>query len=651
MSYLLLVHIGPVQDFIASARRTRDLAFGSWFLSELSRAAAREIVARNGLSSLIFPAPAREEMLQPHNGDFVVPNKIIAVVQQPPQAFGEQVRQAVIKRLHAIRDEAYRHIHFAGNMRSRAEEQVEALVEFFWVALPFQGEAYQHTRAQLEAMMAARKSTRNFSQVRGDTVPKSSISGQLESVIPEYEYPLPGASEEKKRNTLRWLYNNYGAGPAERLSGVDLLKRRGVTAYGEHFPSTSHIATVPFLKRLEVLKHDHLKKARDAWESYITLVKEKAFSPQLERVPDWYPAHPLLDRYEGSMLLEGRLVDILYAPGEDMTRSSAPMQMAKQALQQFYTVLDDQFKKLDLFPKRPDPYYAFLQADGDGMGEIIDAQAAHGEARHRLLSQTLSDFAGKARDIVKQHQGAIVYAGGDDVLAFLPLHMVLECARQLASAFRDTLQEFEDQEGRKPSLSVGIAIAHHLDSLQRVRRLAKNAEDQAKRIEGKNALCVALSKRSGETYTIAGQWDNLDRSMQRLVDFAMRGAIPHGTPYELRDLVLRLGLSIDEPATNAQQPTDHPYAEVIKVDAVRILKRKLSVPQGKFPPDQVEEIERFFTARLGIQQKPYPDQKPHPDLEQIQPVFIGELIHELIIAQVLASAKQMGQPEREHSRK
>jgi CRISPR-associated protein Cmr2 len=36
MSYLMIIGIGPVQEFIASARRSRDLWFGSWLLSELS---------------------------------------------------------------------------------------------------------------------------------------------------------------------------------------------------------------------------------------------------------------------------------------------------------------------------------------------------------------------------------------------------------------------------------------------------------------------------------------------------------------------------------------------------------------------------------------------------------------------------------------
>ena len=39
--YLISIAIGPVQDFIASARRSRDLWFGSWLLSELSKTAAR----------------------------------------------------------------------------------------------------------------------------------------------------------------------------------------------------------------------------------------------------------------------------------------------------------------------------------------------------------------------------------------------------------------------------------------------------------------------------------------------------------------------------------------------------------------------------------------------------------------------------------
>ena len=45
MKYLLTLSIGPVQDFIATARRSRDLWFGSWLLSELSRAVVADAKA------------------------------------------------------------------------------------------------------------------------------------------------------------------------------------------------------------------------------------------------------------------------------------------------------------------------------------------------------------------------------------------------------------------------------------------------------------------------------------------------------------------------------------------------------------------------------------------------------------------------------
>jgi hypothetical protein len=40
MKYLLSISIGPVQDFIATARRSRDLWFGSWLLREIRPAVA-----------------------------------------------------------------------------------------------------------------------------------------------------------------------------------------------------------------------------------------------------------------------------------------------------------------------------------------------------------------------------------------------------------------------------------------------------------------------------------------------------------------------------------------------------------------------------------------------------------------------------------
>ncbi len=199
--------------------------------------------------------------------------------------------------------------------------------------------------------------------------------------------------------------------------------------------------------------------------------------------------------------------------------------------------------------------------------------------------------------------------------------------------------EFADRKDRTPSLSVGIAIMHHLDSLRKARDIAQEAEHHAKGVPGKNALAITISKRSGEDYHIAGQWNDIDISLQRLVGFFRNGAIPVGTAYELRDLALHLDASTYEQPFEAQR--DGPHAKVIQLDALRILQRKLYVPLGKFPKGKAEGVERFFKARLGI------EQELQPDVEHIQAISLNELIHELIVAQVMADAKQLAKPEQE----
>ena len=109
--HLLIISIGPVQEFIASARRSRDLWFGSWLLSELSKAAALRIVNQhqNDLSCLIFPAAENLGDLQ-EGSNFNVVNKIVALVAQDPSTFDQAIWQAILSRLKEIRDEAYSHL-------------------------------------------------------------------------------------------------------------------------------------------------------------------------------------------------------------------------------------------------------------------------------------------------------------------------------------------------------------------------------------------------------------------------------------------------------------------------------------------------------------------------------------------------------------
>src|SRR5579875_906188 len=135
VNYLLYVSIGPVQPFIASARRTRDLWFGSYLLSELSRTVAHTLMKHGG--QLIFPAPSTERDLAEI---YSVANKVVAMIDTPQDdlpSLGQELRTAVDslleQKLESILNE--QEIKKRVNV-AMAYQQVKDFVELMWVALP-----------------------------------------------------------------------------------------------------------------------------------------------------------------------------------------------------------------------------------------------------------------------------------------------------------------------------------------------------------------------------------------------------------------------------------------------------------------------------------------------------------------------------------
>ncbi|WP_029214553.1 type III-B CRISPR-associated protein Cas10/Cmr2 [Kallotenue papyrolyticum] len=529
--WLFLATLGPVQEFIAAARRTRDLWFGSWWLSELSRVAAATVRENGG--KLIFPGtdPAQA-------GQSSFANKILAVLDRDPAELGERVQQAVAERQAQLWVDAQARIK--GRLADEpALAQIQDLPEVYWAAVPLPDHsAYAEARRAVEALMAARKATRDFAPVTwGDAVPKSSIDGQRESVIPEDAYPQ-GLGDPQRRSKIDALYEQYRAGPAERLSGVDLLKRHArPESMQPSFSSTADVAVRTLLRRLETLDRS---VAQQAWQTYLHALKTLAGTARLAEERARREAHWLLEHYDGGLLLESRV-------GELFDDDAQARQQALAALADFYRAV-----RCD----RPQPYYAILVADGDRMGATIDNQSSM-EA-HQDLSQRQSHFAQAARAIVQNHDGSLVYAGGDDVLALLPLHTVLQCARELHRRFEEIINppgqppRFTDGHGAPPTLSVGIAIVHYIEPLGDALALARAAERVAKRVPDKNALAITLSKRSGADITVQGRWGELDTRLEQFVILHRLDALPDGAAFQLRDLAERLTPKQGQPTLPSQ---------------------------------------------------------------------------------------------------
>ena len=621
MGYLFQVSIGPVQPFIASARRTRDLWFGSHLLSELSRTAAQTIEMNGG--RLIFPASSDKKT-------YSVANKVLAVIHEPPHELDAQLRQAISLYLHTHKNAIYEQCRGVQWIdKHTMAQQLDDLIELNWVALPYNSStSYSETRAWLEAIMSRRKNIRNFRKVTwGATHHKSSIDGQLEAVIAGSRYPERRDSLQERSWKAKNLYALFKVNPTERLSGVDLFKRLGAEQEGKAVLSTSHVATLPYLERLKKLDSIQQATARKNLWKYIQQAQEIAELDTLHFNKDeatftCFDHFILRSETARQQLLDGAI----FFPQRLLDRDPNPN--TNTAINAATLLLDDFFRSVDTYLRdrdawqasaRPSPYYAMLKADGDSMGKIIDAWAKRedGMQRHQRLSQALDDFAASVPDSVYQYQGMLIYAGGDDVLALLPLHTVVDCAHTLSDKFKSKLDEFKI-DGLTPGLSVGIAIVHHLELLDEARELVGKAEHQAKGVEGKNALAILLSKRSGETYTVADQWGKLDTTLQNLMYYCYQQIIPGGMAYELRDSAQRLGTALPE---------------VLLSDVKRIIHRKLFVPQPK-DTQKAQEAERYLWKQLGIKD----------DSSIISPtssVNMNDFAHALIIAQMLADAKRV----------
>lgn len=190
---------------------------------------------------------------------------------------------------------------------------------------------------------------------------------------------------------------------------------------------------------------------------------------------------------------------------------------------------------------KPPVYYAILKLDGDDLGgwlrgeksprvrEVmhpkllsyfegleakaqagLDAKRPVGPALHAAISTALANFALYAvPEIVRKHQGTVIYSGGDDTLVLLPVSRALPCACQLRQAYMSDYYTHNDRErlmmGGRATISGGLVVVHAKDDLRLALEDVRRAEDRAKEA-GKDALCITIRRRSGEHTSAICPW-------------------------------------------------------------------------------------------------------------------------------------------------
>jgi len=225
-------------------------------------------------------------------------------------------------------------------------------------------------------------------------------------------------------------------------------------------------------------------------------------------------------------------------------------------------------KKLTKKAEEPNPYYSVIMLDADFMGRWLSGEKLPAienaysskiweklsddfkkglkenlnrkiltPAIHSTISHALRNYSIEfVRKIVEEeHLGRLVYAGGDDILAFINLRDLLEVMRKLRAAFSGHIKVkngksvvdwsrnvgFVEKDGRllltmgpKASASAGVVVAHYKTPLKIVIDKVRQMENKAKDFDKaeKDSFGFALIKHSGDIKEFCCKWkrDGID---------------------------------------------------------------------------------------------------------------------------------------------
>lgn len=174
-------------------------------------------------------------------------------------------------------------------------------------------------------------------------------------------------------------------------------------------------------------------------------------------------------------------------------------------------------------------YIAVVQADGDNIGGFIKQLYALPEKREEHIesfSKNLLSFAIEAVELIKSYNGTPVYAGGDDLLYFMPVAQttvegdkvriektVFSLIGEIDELFKKYFIEYNDEKEKinfkqiienvekKPTMSYGVSISYYKFPLNEALEEGVNQLfNTAKKTDKKNAVSYTILKHSGQFF-------------------------------------------------------------------------------------------------------------------------------------------------------
>jgi CRISPR-associated protein Cmr2 len=509
--------IGPVQGFIADARRTRDLWAGSFILSWLSGKAMEALVnagAKAGASEVIlFPEvngdPLFEAISKKAGAPYIgsLPNRFKADVSKIDNA-GEICKQAVKDAWTALSDAVWNQF-IAGEVAKKGKDtkaiwdrQVNSFWDIAWVTDPDTGDSHD--------WLDRRKNWRSGPSDEPEAGDLCRLMGVYQEIS---GYEKIGRAERESRKEFYDLLRkspsvgSLNLGDSEYLCAIALIKRLfpvldnieavigwkpgGTQVNVKNWPSVSYLAAVPWLKKLAAGEPETTSGYIKALEA----AKLRAYMGETETRLFNLPRDTFFK-------LDGQL---LHLDGISQFTSVSE----RRAVEDLSKALRDVNKSIKTSPSE---FYAILLMDGDRIGEKVATEEAVVKGGLDKFAKSVVDYFSPENN-GNAANGVLIYAGGDDVLALLPVDSAIEAAQELRKRYNDAF----GAKGSQYTLSGAIVFSQYKIPFRTALKQAHTYLDAvAKEKNGRDSLAIAVMKPGGVAADWVSTWGMSVETMKTL---------------------------------------------------------------------------------------------------------------------------------------
>ena len=337
--------------------------------------------------------------------------------------------------------------------------------------------------------------------------------------LAEQRYWHPGTGERRRLRNLNIRLD-------ERLSAIALIKRLfpllddiekvigwrpGERAFQViNWPSVSYIAAVPWLE--SVARLDPGGVARGEFLRCVNGNTKTGVRGETETRCFGFPREDFFE-LDGHMLH----ADAIASAKEDIFDEDRGSN-ARGNIIEGLKALSEVTNKI-----AASEFYAVLLMDGDRIGALLRDHEA-------VVKAGLSFFTAAVKSYFlspNKSNGVLVYAGGDDVLALLPLDTAIGAAEEIRQKYGEAFQRAIDQTGGNGpmadelTMSAAVIFAQYKIPLRGVLRRAHHyLDDIAKDANGRDSLAIAVLKPGGVAADWVSCWQRTTNPVQTLLGIA-----------------------------------------------------------------------------------------------------------------------------------